>query len=398
MKKLILSFVMIAASHVMGQQTPFLDPMFSVVDVEGGQLKATSPNNNVVYGKGNINGAADGEMNLLLDLYYPTGPGLPAQLPGVVFIHGGGFTSGIKEDYAMQILAIEYAKRGYIAASIGYRLSGVNGVDPDEGNPAAAINDATKAIQWMISEAVPGGATERLMVDKIVIGGGSAGAITSLMQGCSNISEAQPKVILNFWGALLGNDFKFIDPTGPATPVDASDPPVFIVHGTKDTDVQFYNATNLCTRLDLPSVNVPYKLFTLANQPHAPWNTVFNIPVDGKTILQHSVDFCYGHLELGVVPPVADHAPVDNPVRIRYDNNQLVLLWKGQPGKVYDLLTNVELISPPSTWLAYSEVITGGEILTYSGIPAGGHGTVVMTPYNPPPGAMRFFVMRETSD
>lgn len=93
-KKLFLSCFIITTGPIMAQQTPFLDPMFSVVDLENGQLSTTSSNNNIVYGTGLINGSAAGEMQLQLDLYHPTGTGLPARSPGVIFIHGGGFWSG----------------------------------------------------------------------------------------------------------------------------------------------------------------------------------------------------------------------------------------------------------------------------------------------------------------
>lgn len=41
-------------------------------------------------------GTPDGvtTTDLLLDLYTPTGAGLPSTLPGAILIHGGGFTSG----------------------------------------------------------------------------------------------------------------------------------------------------------------------------------------------------------------------------------------------------------------------------------------------------------------
>ena len=388
-----------SAGQLMAQNKPFIDPMFGIVDLQAGQLRATSPNNNIIYDKGAINGAGAGEMDLQLDLYHPSGTGLPAKLPGVVLIHGGGFSSGNKEDYAMRTIAIEYARRGYIAVSIGYRL---NGTQPDERNPSAAINDATKAVKWMIAQAVPGGFTERLMTDKIIIGGGSAGAITSLMQGCSNIEGARPKVILNFWGGLLDNAGNFIDATAPGSIIDASDPPIFTVHGTNDTVVEFENAVNLCAKLNQPEINIPYKLFTLAYKPHGPWSTVFSPRVDGKTILEHSLDFSYEHLDLGPVPPVAENLPQNKNLRIGFDSNGLVIHWKGVPGKSYDLLSNPTLDAPPNQWAIYSEMVTIGQTppfnLIYSSIPSGGNSTVVVNPFTPPAESARFFAVRESNN
>src|SRR4051812_50211756 len=40
--------------------------------------------------------------------------------PGVLLVHGGGFRAGAKESYLP--LAIKLAERGYIAATVNYRL------------------------------------------------------------------------------------------------------------------------------------------------------------------------------------------------------------------------------------------------------------------------------------
>jgi acetyl esterase/lipase len=55
---------------------------------------------NIIYGTGAINNGS-GSTNLRLDLYRPTDIGqgaLPATSPAIVLIHGGGFTSGSKND------------------------------------------------------------------------------------------------------------------------------------------------------------------------------------------------------------------------------------------------------------------------------------------------------------
>ncbi len=382
-------FLVAAAFPLIGQQMPFLDPMFSIVDLNTGtnQLAGLSPNNNIIYGTGPVTLPTVGVVNLQLDLYHPTGPNLPPKLPGVVVIHGGGFNSGAKEDGGIRTLAIEYAKRGYIAASIGYRLNG-SFLPGSNSNPRAAIDDATKAVQWMIAQAVPGGRTERLMTDKIVIGGGSAGAITAIMQGYSNNESAQPKVILNCWGMFV---------EGLGISVDVNDPPIFTVHGTGDTTVQFLNATILSDKLGAPGINIPHKLFALANQPHSAWSTLFSTYVDGRTVVQHSVDFCYEHLGLGPAPASAISSLQANQLRIGYNANELVIHWKGLPGKVYDLLSDVQLNGPSSSWPVYQAPLGGGTA-TYSNIPSGGNSIVVMSRPSPVPDLARFFVVQEMDD
>ncbi len=65
---------------------------------------------NVTYGKA-------GETELKLDLARPEGDG---PFPASVFLHGGGWYQGSRQGYGGQIQ--EAARRGYVAATIGYRL------------------------------------------------------------------------------------------------------------------------------------------------------------------------------------------------------------------------------------------------------------------------------------
>ena len=64
----------------------------------------------ITYGKA-------GDTDLKLDLARPQGDG---PFPAIVFIHGGGWSGGNRQAYRGQIQ--EAAKRGYVAATISYRL------------------------------------------------------------------------------------------------------------------------------------------------------------------------------------------------------------------------------------------------------------------------------------
>jgi len=103
-------------------------------------------------------GAAGRELHLML--YRPLELG--AARPGVIFIHGGAWRAGFPE---LEIRhAHELAARGWVAASIAYRLSG-------EAPWPAALEDAKCAVRWMRANAT------RLGVDpgRIVVSGGSSG-------------------------------------------------------------------------------------------------------------------------------------------------------------------------------------------------------------------------------
>ena len=184
----------------------FLDPMFDV--------NVTS---DIVYGTGQI-GYPDNlqDMDVRLDLYQPTGVGLPELLPGIVLIHGGSFSVGDKSD--MSELATEFASRGYVATSIQYRLFGsfpppapftVEGQNPLRTAAFnAAFVDSVMGVNWLRDSA----GDLNVDTDRIIVGGYSAGAITSLFigMGHNNSESLAPGVevagILDIAGHLAGRE------------------------------------------------------------------------------------------------------------------------------------------------------------------------------------------------
>jgi len=103
---------------------------------------------------------------LRLDLYVP--PGAPGSHPLVVFIHGGGWVSGHTrhsgafEDWPGVLASL--AAKGYVVASVEYRLSG-------EARFPAAIQDIKAAIRWLRAHGSQYGIDRQ----RAVVWGGSAG-------------------------------------------------------------------------------------------------------------------------------------------------------------------------------------------------------------------------------
>src|SRR5581483_11615310 len=62
-------------------------------------------------------------VTLTLDMYRPTGDTQTSR-PAIVLVHGSGFISGDSTNSAMVKMANAFAKRGYVAVSINYRLLG----------------------------------------------------------------------------------------------------------------------------------------------------------------------------------------------------------------------------------------------------------------------------------
>lgn len=113
----------------------------------------------VVYGR------VDG-YDLVLDLYRPENLEQPA--PALVFIHGGGWSRHGRDYYAYW--ASRYAAKGYVCASIDYRIS-------DEAPFPAAVEDAKCAVRWMRATAA------KLRVDADRIAGRSVGRRSSRTHG-----------------------------------------------------------------------------------------------------------------------------------------------------------------------------------------------------------------------
>jgi acetyl esterase/lipase len=102
-----------------------------------------------------------------LDFYVPKGK---KDVPVMMFVHGGGFTVGIKDQYAF--VGQVFASYGIATAVISYRLS------PKTSYPGH-VQDTARAFAWLRAHAAEyGGKT-----DRIFMAGHSAGATLIAMLG-----------------------------------------------------------------------------------------------------------------------------------------------------------------------------------------------------------------------
>jgi poly(3-hydroxybutyrate) depolymerase len=121
---------------------------------------------------------------LLLDVYMPAGD-TATRRPLLLLFHGGSFVGGSRTDGYMQNMCAYFATRGYVAASVGYRL-GVNvgnvaGLQ-DEFIRAAirATHDAKAAARFFRKSFVENNNPYGIDTARIFAGGYSAGAITAV--------------------------------------------------------------------------------------------------------------------------------------------------------------------------------------------------------------------------
>jgi acetyl esterase/lipase len=140
---------------------------------------------------------------LTLDLYLPPAPNAQrGGFPVLVFVHGGGWSAGHSRQSAAfgdwpAVLA-SMASRGYVVASLNYRLSG-------EASAPAAIHDVKNAVRWLRDHA----ARYRIDAERIGVFGGSAGGQLAALLGtsCGVASLAAPR---------YADQNGMASPTGPA--------------------------------------------------------------------------------------------------------------------------------------------------------------------------------------
>lgn len=226
-----------------------------------------------------------GARPLLLDVYSPAQ--LSNAVPGLIFIHGGAWRSGHRQDY--RVYTTWFASRGYVAASISYRLV------PEAPFPAA-VEDAKCAVRWMRANAA------RLHVDpsRIAVLGGSAGGHLVLMVGYDPDDprlegnggnpgvSSRVAAVVDFYGpadlttpfaqaSQLVKDFlggksyaeapELYRQASPLFYLKAGAPPTLIFHGTIDDIVPIDQSDSLAARLS--ALQVPHEYARLEGWPHA---------------------------------------------------------------------------------------------------------------------------------
>ncbi len=240
-----------------------------------------------------------------------------ARKPAVMWIHGGALIMGSRKPPDARLLA-ELGKRGFVVASIDYRLA------PETKLPGI-IEDVQDAWRWLRREG-----SQRFGIDpeRMATAGGSAGGYLTLMTGFC--LEPRPRALVSYFGygditgpwysqpdefyrrqplvpkeeayqsvgsAVLaelppanqrrrfylycrqnglwpkevsGHDPqaepKWFDAYCPIRNVTAKYPPTFLIHGTDDTDVPYAESKNMDATL--AEVGVKHELITVAGAGH----------------------------------------------------------------------------------------------------------------------------------
>jgi predicted esterase len=198
-------------------------------------------------------GTAPNGTVLKLDLYEPTAD-TSTNRPLVIFIHGGGFFGGDKVDTWNTILCTNLAERGYVVASINYRLTPqaeqLLSLANNYKAMIKAVQDAKAAIRFFRKNET----VYKIDSSQIFATGSSAGSMTALHLGYLEQSEV-PAAYVPDWtlcdGSLEGNSGNpgystaingVMSNWGAIAELDyikQGDVPLFCVHGTVDTTVPY---------------------------------------------------------------------------------------------------------------------------------------------------------------
>ena len=138
-----------------GRGMRYVDPVFPDIVVH----------EDVQYGE--AMGYRGQREKLLLDLYLPEGDA-EGNRPAVMLIHGGGFGHGDKQQDLYVAMAGKFARRGYVALSIDYRLVNPKNQDKAEAVLDTAVADALTALEWLKGHAEKYGINPEKMPDTLV--------------------------------------------------------------------------------------------------------------------------------------------------------------------------------------------------------------------------------------
>lgn len=226
---------------------------------------------------------------LLLDLYLPTKATAP--LPVVIWIHGGGWKNGTKENCPLVWLSGE----GFAVVSLGYRLSWM-------ARWPGQMDDTRAALRWLRANAQK----YNLDPNRIAVAGGSSGGNLASIVGVADAPDAADRVqaVVDFYGA---SDMLTMPPNVPgpnktekdlansngakllgAVPrdrpdlarsvsplyhVSKDDPPFLILHGDKDPQVPLEQSQRLHAKLKETGVASELVVLPGAGHGGAPFNT-----------------------------------------------------------------------------------------------------------------------------
>ncbi len=208
----------------------------------------------IQYGEGSTIG--DNFKELKMDIYFPTNDEIENR-PVIMLAFGGSFIGGNRQQLAW--LCEEYAKRGFVAVTIDYRLYDLPlfplpEADDMQDVVMKTISDMKAAIRFLREDAAAEN-TYNIDPELIFVGGVSAGAITALHTAILDETDEVTDIlqeIIDANGGLEGNTsdnyqypttvsgvVNFSGALADASFIDENDPPVVSIHDEFDPTVPY---------------------------------------------------------------------------------------------------------------------------------------------------------------
>lgn len=253
-----------------------------------------------------------GNKKILAAVFRPKEPS--GQLrPAVIFIHGGGWKGGGHYN----VFGAWLAERGYVVASIGYRLS-------TEAKWPAQIEDCKLAVRWLRANAAKYGVDPNRIGAFGTSAGGHLAACLGTMQDLPELegtagwegvssrvqavtafcpptdftaewlgSEPPPAWVAELFGVPREENPDLWKQASPAQHARAGSPPFLIAHGEDDTHVPFTQGEKL--RAALTHAGTPVEWIPIKNGGHDffvnPSTPESTIEPARETIMQKVLEF-----------------------------------------------------------------------------------------------------------
>ena len=248
--KYILSFIVILSNLIAQQECDngrYNTEIFENVNITSG----------IFYGS-NVNSGFLGDViqDLYLDLYEPIDDDL-GRRPLVLMLFGGSYIGGSRTSSDIVAICTRYAKMGYVAAAIDYRLTTELIFLANEATAykaaAKGIHDLKGAIRYFRMNDVLYN-DYKIDTDRIYAGGVSAGAISAVNAAYLNLDVEIPEFIQTYIsenGGLEGNSgnseyssefhgiINLCGAVGHTEWIIEDDIPIVSLHGTNDGVVPY---------------------------------------------------------------------------------------------------------------------------------------------------------------
>ena len=198
-----------------------------------------------------------------MDVYTPVGDS-ETNRPLIIFMHGGSFYGGDKDEVDCQHFCESFAKKGYVTASLNYRLVGfldiVNFLTYNATQYEVvlkAVADAKSAIRFFRKDYYENGNSYGIDPNTIFAGGTSAGAIIAIhLAYIDNINDLPSNPInvqniVNSFGGLEGDAgnvgyssnvngvISFAGGINNVEWIDSYDEPLVSIQGDNDLTVNY---------------------------------------------------------------------------------------------------------------------------------------------------------------